>query len=160
MTDDLSTAADRFHSAAIHALRHARREDAASGLTAARLSALSVLVFGGPRTLGELAAAEQVRPPTITGIVRGLEQDDLARRDSDQPDGRVVRVHATAKGRRVLQQARRRRIEALAERLASLGDDEIAVVKHAAELVDEALRRSSAPPPPAALGGGSSGSRA
>ena len=56
-------AADRFHSAAIHALRHVRREDPATGVSAARLSALSVLVFAGPRTLGELAAAEQVAGP-------------------------------------------------------------------------------------------------
>jgi DNA-binding MarR family transcriptional regulator len=160
MNDDLSRAADRFHSAAIHALRHVRQEDAASGLTAARLSALSVLVFGGPKTLGEVAVAEQVRPPTITGIVRGLEQDDLARRNSDRRDARVVRVHATAKGKRVLQQARRRRIDALADRLSSLEADELAVIEQAAELVDEALRRSSAPLPPAAPGGGSSDSRA
>ncbi len=160
MNDDLSSAADRFHSAAIHALRHARREDAASGLTAARLSALSVLVFGGPTTLGELAAAERVRPPTMTGIVRGLEQDGLARRDADRKDARVVRVHATARGKRVLQQARQRRIDALAERLSELDAREITVVREAAELVENALRRSSAPPRPAARGGGSAGSRA
>jgi DNA-binding MarR family transcriptional regulator len=160
MTDDLSSAADRFHSAAIHALRHARREDAASGLTAARLSALSVLVFGGPRSLGELAAAEQVRPPTMTGIVRGLEQAGLARRDPDRQDARVVRVQATARGRRVLQQARQRRIDALAERLSTLEPDEVAIVQEAAELVDEALRRSSAPPGPPARGGGSADSPA
>jgi DNA-binding MarR family transcriptional regulator len=160
MNDDLSRAADRFHSAAIHALRHARREDAASGVTAARLSALSVLVFGGPKTLGELAAAEQVRPPTMTGIVRGLEQDGLARRDPDRRDARVVRVHATARGKRVLQQARQRRIDALAERLSDLDAHEVALVQEAAELVDAALRRSSAPPEPVARGGGSAGSRA
>jgi DNA-binding MarR family transcriptional regulator len=141
MNDALSSAADRFHSAAIHALRHARREDAASGLTAARLSALSVLVFGGPKTLGELAAAEQVRPPTMTGIVRGLEQDGLARRDSDRRDARVVRVRATAKGKRILQQARQRRIDALAERLSDLDARGISIVKEAAELVDDALQR-------------------
>src|ERR671935_287392 len=90
-------AADRFHSAAIHALRHVRREDPATGLSAARLAALSVLVFGGPRTLGELAAAEQVRPATMTKIVQALEQDGLVRRSSDSSDGRVVRVEATAK---------------------------------------------------------------
>lgn len=141
MNDDLSRAADRFHSAAIHALRYARREDAASGLSAARLSALSVLVFGGPKTLGELAAAEQVRPPTMTRIVHGLEQDGLARRDSDQRDGRVVRVYATAKGKRVLQKARERRITALAERLSGLNSAEITLVSRAAELVDVALQR-------------------
>src|SRR5947208_1023753 len=80
-------AADRFHSAAIHALRHVRREDPATGLGAARLSALSVLVFGGPRTLGELAAAEQVRPPTMTSIVRALESGGYVRRGSDPNDG-------------------------------------------------------------------------
>src|SRR5918912_3988253 len=91
-------AADRFHSAAIHALRRVRREDPATGLSAARLSALSVLVFGGPRTLGELAAAEQVRPPTMTGLVRALEEGGYVRRDADPDDGRVHRLRSTAKG--------------------------------------------------------------
>src|SRR5438876_11141187 len=91
-------AADRFHSAAIHALRHVRREDPVTGVPAARLSALSVLVFGGPRTLGELATAEQVRPPTMTRIVQALERDGLVQRDEDPDDGRINRIRATAKG--------------------------------------------------------------
>jgi DNA-binding MarR family transcriptional regulator len=160
MNDDLSSAADRFHSAAIHALRYAAREDPASGLSAARLSALSVLVFGGPRTLGELAAAEQVRPPTMTRIVHGLEEDGLIVRAPDSDDRRITHVRATAKGKRVLQQARRRRIAKLAERLSSLDARELAVVERAADLVDDALRRSSGPSAPAAPVGGSSGSRA
>src|SRR3954471_7902450 len=116
MDSALSTveAADRFHSAAIHALRYVRREDPASGLSAARLSALSVLVFGGPRTLGELAAAEHVRPATMTRIVQALEVDGLVRRVRDSQDARVRRLHATAKGRRVMQQGRERRIGNLA----------------------------------------------
>ena len=160
MSDDLSSAAARFHSAAIHALRYAAREDAASGLSAARLSALSVLVFGGPRTLGELAAAERVRPPTITSIVHGLEEDGLVVRSSDPADRRVTHVRATVKGRRVLHRARKRRIEKLAERLSSLDAKELAVVRKAATLVDDALRRSSAAPAPPARGGEPSGSRA
>jgi len=160
MNDDLSSAADRFHSAAIHALRYAAREDPASGLSAARLSALSVLVFGGPKTLGELAAAEQVRPPTMTRIVHGLEEDGLARRRADPEDGRVVHVSATANGKRVLQRARTRRIAKLAERLSSLEPREVALVQQAAKLVEEALTRSSAPPGPAARAGGSGDSRA
>ncbi len=55
--------ADRLHSAAIHLLRRLRRTDEATGLSPARLSALSVVVYAGPRTLGELAGIEQVRPP-------------------------------------------------------------------------------------------------
>src|SRR6266487_1947606 len=107
-------AADRFHSAAIHALRHVRRDDPATGLSAARLSALSVLVFGGPRTLGELAAAEHVRPATMTRIVQALEQDGLVRRERDADDARVHRLRATARGRRVMQRGRERRIATLA----------------------------------------------
>jgi DNA-binding MarR family transcriptional regulator len=150
MTDDLSRdAADRFHSAAIHALRHVAREDAASGLGAARLSALSVLVFGGPKTLGELAAAEQVRPPTITRVVAGLEAAGLVRRGSDPHDARIVRVHATTKGRRALERARKRRIATLAERLSGLDEAQVELVREAAELVERALRRSSAPVRPA-----------
>ena len=136
-------AADRFHSAAIHALRFVAREDPASGLSAARLSALSVLVFGGPKTLGELAAAEQVRPPTMTGIVRALEEAGLVRRDANDRDGRIVRVRATAKGKRVLERARERRIARLAERLSGLDRDELSQVRKAAELVDASLLRSS-----------------
>src|ERR687884_2088242 len=109
-------AADAFHSAAIHALRHVRRDDPQTGLSAARLSALSVLVFGGgARTLGELAAAEQVRPATMTRIVQALERDGLVRREPDRDDGRVVRLHATAKGERVMWGGRERRVDRLAE---------------------------------------------
>jgi DNA-binding MarR family transcriptional regulator len=136
-------AADRFHSAAIHALRHVRREDPATGLSAARLSALSVLVFGGPRTLGELAAAEHVRPATMTRIVQALEAEGLVRRESDPDDGRVSRLHATAKGERVLWRGRERRVERLAELLARLSADEVAHVRKAADLVERALAQES-----------------
>jgi DNA-binding MarR family transcriptional regulator len=143
MSDELSSshveAADRFHSAAIHALRHVRREDPASGLSAARLSALSVLVFGGPRTLGELAAAEQVRPATMTRIAQSLAEDGYANRAADPADGRVVRLSATAKGRRVMQQGRERRVANLARLLERLSPDEVARVHEAAELVERAL---------------------
>ena len=143
MNRDLSNlhvkAADRFHSAAIHALRHVRREDPGTGLSAARLSALSVLVYGGPRTLGELATAEQVRPATMTRIVQSLERDGYVRRESDPVDGRVVHLHTTPKGKRVMQQGRRRRVKNLAELLGRLSPGEVAKIHEAAELVESAL---------------------
>jgi DNA-binding MarR family transcriptional regulator len=132
-------AADRFHSAAIHALRHVRREDPASGLSAARLSALSVLVFGGARTLGELAAAEHVRPATMTRIVQALEEAGLVARERDQHDRRVTRARATAKGERVLWRGRERRVERLASLLDRLTPAEVARVREAADLVERAL---------------------
>jgi DNA-binding MarR family transcriptional regulator len=116
--------ADRLHSAAIHLLRRLRVQDRESGVGPAQLSALSVLVFGGPRSLGELADAEQVRPPTMSRIVAGLERASLVRRHATE-DGRRVRLAATAKGKKILWEGRKRRVESLAAALASLTEDEI-----------------------------------
>src|SRR5690349_2428073 len=96
--------ADGLHSAAIHLLRRLRRQDDASGVPAPQLSALSVIVFGGPITLGALAAAEQVRPPTITKLVATLEEAGLVERETDATDRRIVRVKATARGAKLLQE--------------------------------------------------------
>lgn len=133
--------ADRLHSAAIHLLRRLRRVDEASGLSAARLSALAVLVFGGPATPGELAAAERVRPPTMTRLVQGLVRDGLARRTPDARDGRAVRIHATAKGRRILQAGRERRVALLASRLADLPERELELLARASALLETIVRR-------------------
>src|SRR5450759_5281443 len=105
--------ADRLHSAAIHLLRRLRRQDEAMGLTAARASALSIMVFGGPVTIGRLATAEQVSAPTMTRLIVGMERDGLVRREDDPADGRLVWLHATAKGTRLLREGRRRRVAAL-----------------------------------------------
>ena len=137
--------ADRLHSAAIHLLRGLRRVDDATGLTAPRLSALSVLVFAGPRTLGELAAAEQVRPPTMTRLVQALERDGLVARAADPADGRVVRLRATAAGRRILESGRRRRIEALERRLALLPEADLELLGRAAALLESVARAPSGP---------------
>jgi DNA-binding MarR family transcriptional regulator len=112
--------ADQLHSAAIGLLRRLRREDDAIGITSPRLSALSVVVFGGPLTLGQLAAAEQVKPPTMTRIVTGLEKDRLVRRRDDPSDGRLTQIHATAKGRRILAAGRARRVDTLSDALGAL----------------------------------------
>src|SRR5688500_9737859 len=132
--------ADRLHSASIHLLRRLRRRDDESGVTAPHLSALSVLVFGGARTLGELAEAEQVRPPSITRIVRNLEADGLVEREADPADRRVSRVRATEKGRRILEEGRRRRISALAARLRTVDAADLDTLERAAELIERVVR--------------------
>jgi DNA-binding MarR family transcriptional regulator len=134
-------AAERLHSAAIHLLRRLRRHDVRSGVGPARLSALSVLVFGGPRTLGELAAVEQVRPPTMTRIVAGLERSRLVRRRADPHDARCAVLEATAAGRRLLEAARRLRVEDLAAGLRLLPAGEMARLEEAAELIERLARR-------------------
>jgi len=128
--------ADRLHSAAIHLLRKLRSEDSASGLSAPRLSALSVIVFAGPVTMGELAAAEQVRPPTISRLVKDLERQGLVSRKADPDDERVQKVSATAKGRRLLQEGRQRRVSKLAAGLARLSAEERRQLLRSAELLE------------------------
>lgn len=112
--------ADRLHSAAIHILRRLRKEDDASGLTAARLSALSVVVFTPGLRLGDLAAAERVAPPSMSRLVASLERDGLVRRRADPDDARVQLVEPTDAGRRLLDEGRRRRVAALARDVAEL----------------------------------------
>lgn len=127
--------ADQLHSAAIHLLRRLRREDAASGLNAPRLSALSVVVFAGPVTLGDLAAAEQVRPPTMTRIVDALLEQGLVAKKKNADDARSTLVHATAAGKKLLMQGRERRVRALAAQIAELGEADRAALEKAAEIL-------------------------
>lgn len=134
--------ADRLHSAAIHLLRRLRREDDASGLTGPRLSALSVVVFGGPRTIGALASAEQVRPPTMTRLVAALEAGGLVTREPDPTDARATLVRATPAGVRLLEEGRGRRADRLARQLATLPQAELATLDKAAEILDRLSRIS------------------
>ncbi len=131
--------ADRLHSAAIHLLRLVAREDSESGLGGPALSALSVIVFAGPITLGRLAEAERVRPPTMTRTVQGLEAAGLVRRQADPSDRRAVLLSATAKGSRTLHAARRRRVERLAGVLADLPARDVRRLEAAVAVLEPAV---------------------
>ncbi|HXV90152.1 MAG TPA: MarR family transcriptional regulator [Gemmatimonadales bacterium] len=139
MTPRARAVADRLHSAAIHLLRRVRRHDAALGVGPAALSALSVLVFGGPRSLSRLAAAEQVRLPTMSRIVAGLERAGLARREPDPTDRRAFVIHPTPRGRATVRRGRRRRVAALAALLAPLDHRRLAELEGAAACVEALL---------------------
>ena len=134
------TVADKLNSAMIHLLRRAASEDPAAGIGPAQLSALSVLVFGGATTLGRLAEAEHVRPPTMTRIVAALEEAALVRKETSPDDRRSVRITPTPAGRRLMQAARRRRIRALSGRLEGFSQRDLATLERAAELMEHAAR--------------------
>src|SRR5277367_1853181 len=131
--------ADQLHSAAIHLLRRLRVRDRETNVGPAQLSALSVLVFGGPRSLGELADAEQVRPPTMSRIVASLERTCLVRRESTE-DGRRFRLEATPKGVALMWEGRQRRVASLAAALDSLPEPEREQLRAAVDLLQEVLR--------------------
>src|SRR5271163_1462804 len=131
--------ADRLHSAAIHLLRRLRVRDRESGIGPAQLSALSVLVFGDPKSLGELADAEQVRPPTMSRIIAGLQRAGLVRRHATE-DGRRMRLEATPKGVSLMWEARKRRVESLASAVESLPENERQQLREALILLQQVMR--------------------
>lgn len=135
--------ADRLHSAAIHLLRRLRRQDAELGAPVgpSGLSALSVLVFGGPQTVGQLARAEQVSLPTMSRLVASLERFHLVTRESDPADRRVVVVSATSIGRSVMRRGREGRVSELSKLLATLKPSEIGELGRAAQLLERITSR-------------------
>lgn len=135
--DRATRTANRVHSLAIHLLRQVAQVDREMGLTPERASVLSVLTFGGPRTIGRLARAERVSPPAITRIVDALEASGLVERNRDHPDRRVVTVAVTPAGRRLMERGRARRVETLAERLRRLPKDDLRMLEMAAGVLEQ-----------------------
>jgi DNA-binding MarR family transcriptional regulator len=140
MEEDLREMATRLHAAAIHLLRMLRREDDGSSLSAPRLSALSVLVFAGPMSLADLAAAEQVRPPTMSRIVDALLEAGLVTRQPAPGDRRSVRIEATTEGRAVMETGRERRVRALGERVGRLSGSERRALARGVEILERVIR--------------------
>ncbi len=137
---DPEAVADLLHSTSIHLLRRLRVVDRSSGIGPAQLSALSVLVFGGPRSIGELAAAEQVRPPTMSRIVAGLERAKLVRRRAGQ-DKRSAQIAATKQGMRILWEGRRRRVEVLAGGLRPLSPSDLQKLDEFVRMIQQVLQK-------------------
>lgn len=140
--------ATALNSGAIHLLRALGSTDRASGVPPAQLSALSVLVFAGPRSLGALAQAEDVAGPTMTRIVDGLVASGLARRLPHPGDRRAVEVSATRRGVSVMRRARERRVSVLVTAMRHLDGGDQRLLADAAPLLDDlavALRRSPIP---------------
>ncbi|MBX9747025.1 MAG: MarR family transcriptional regulator [Hyphomonadaceae bacterium] len=133
--------ADRLHSAAIRLLRAVRVADVETGVSAPKLSALSVLVFAGPMSLTALARNEQVTAATMSKLVADLEGEGLVAKRADPADRRGLRVEATAKGRAILEAGRKRRLALLQEKLAKLPRDQRALLADAAELMLDIAKR-------------------
>lgn len=115
------------------------RQEAGSGLTASAQSTLATIARHGSLSLGELAALEGVKPPSITTMVAGLEAQGLVAREADAGDRRVSRVAVTARGQQRLQRTRSRKTAYLAGRLTRLGERELAVLDEAAGILERLL---------------------
>lgn len=138
---DPSAVAERLHSASIRLLRRVRIADTESGLSAPKLSALSVLTFGGPQSLSSLARTEQVRPPTMSKLVTDLEAEGLVAKRTDRDDKRGVRIEVTPKGRALMEEGRRRRLVVLRKGFANLSATELGTLAAAADIILRAVAR-------------------
>jgi DNA-binding MarR family transcriptional regulator len=132
--------ATRLHSASIRLLRLLRREDEEAGMSGPRLSALSVIVFGGPVSLAELAAAEQVRAPTMSRIVDALVEAGMVTRTTVASDRRKIRIAATKAGEQLLKAGQQRRVRALAERLGRLAESERRALARGVEILERVVK--------------------
>ena len=137
---DWRDVASDLNSAAIHLLRGLREVDRESRLSPARLSALSVLVFGGSMSLGRLARTEGVAGPTMSRLVDGLVAAGLARREPHPDNARMTLVSATPEGASLMRAAAERRFDAISEGISRLPAADQEAVRHAAP----ALRRLAA----------------
>ncbi len=146
---DGEAVAAELNSAAIHLLRGMRATDRQSGLSAARLSALSVLVFGGPCTMSQLARAEDVSAPTITRIVDALCELGHASRRPHPDNSRMVVVTATPAGEALMRAAASRRFSTIAAALTTLTHTDQATIARAStplrRLADALTSRDAAP---------------
>jgi DNA-binding MarR family transcriptional regulator len=133
-TDSLDVAV-ALHRAAIRLLRTVRTADDETGVSAPKLSALSVLVFGGATSLSGLARAEQVTPATMSKLVSDLEAAGLVAKRADRDDKRGVRIEVTAKGRALMEEGRKRRLDLLNKRIAKLTRAERAQLAEASEII-------------------------
>ncbi len=137
---DIARVSRTLHSVAIHLLRNVRVQDSALGIGPAQLSALSVIVFGGPRSLRELAEAEQVQPPTMSRTVEALVKQELAKREINISDRRSVAISPTQKGIQIMKEGRDRREKKLIELLKSLKPKEIEEIGRVAETLERILQ--------------------
>lgn len=136
---ELNFLANRLNSVSIRLLRSISEVDEVMGLTAPQASLLSVLVFGGPKTIGELASRERVSSPAITKHVDNLERRGLVERVRGVEDRRVVEVHATDVGRALIDRGRSERIKAMAARARGLNREERRVVRQSLDLIETLL---------------------
>ena len=133
--------ASRLRLANARLARRVRQEALSGGddLTASRLAALASIERLGPITLGELAAEEQVQPPSMTRIVARLEEHALTTREVDAQDRRIVRVQITDAGRETLARSRTRKTGSSPEHVASLSPEDRAALADALPILERLI---------------------
>ena len=124
---------------AVNRLARRMRQQADVGIGQSLFSALVAVDRAGRMTLGELAATEQVQPPTMTRIAASLEARGLVARLPDPVDRRVAWISVTPDGRRLLDRTRNRKNAYLAKRLRSLSDADRRALERALPILERLI---------------------
>lgn len=132
--------AARLDSVSAKLVRIVRRDQHSDLISPPRLSALATIVRTGPLSLSALAAAEQVRAPTMSRIVEELVQEGLVIRETPPADRRSVRISPTEAGKSLLERAGKQRVGALTKRLDTLAESEKRALLRAVELLERVTR--------------------
>jgi len=120
-----------------HFGRRLREIDVSVGLTPARFSALASLHFHDSRNIGDLAADERVKRPSMTRLVGDMERDGLVRRARDPSDGRGVLIKLTPRGNALFNGTRATKIALVADYLRALPPDRRTAIKIAFGVLDD-----------------------
>jgi DNA-binding MarR family transcriptional regulator len=142
-TSSVDTRAAARLQLAVMRLARRLRQQAPEGITPSQLSALSTLFVRGALTLGELAEAERVRPPTMTRIVGGLEESGLVERTRDEKDRRCARVVLTKLGRTFVERSRTKKTAYLVGRLKDLSEEDVTALERATEILEKVVEEEA-----------------
>lgn len=124
---------------AIMRLARRLRQQIEGPVSPSQISALHTIEKLQPVTLGELAAAEMVQPPTITRIVASLDENGYVVREVDETDRRVSRLRLTPSARKLIDQGRTRRTQFLVARMRGFSDEEMETLERALPLIERIL---------------------
>jgi len=120
----------------LRATRRLRAQRVNTAATLSQLSALGTVYRSGPLSAGEIAAIEQVQPPSMTKILASLEQAGWIERSSHPDDRRQSVIAITEAGRELLAEETRVRDEWLAKRLVEFSDEDLRKLRAAVEVLD------------------------
>lgn len=122
------TVAAELRPALLRLARELRHETEQAGISARQATLLWLVKRSPGLSLAELAAAEGISPPAMSGHVDRLERAGLVRRVRDTEDRRRVGLELTPEGARLLRNVRARRTMWLAQRLDTLEPAELAAI--------------------------------
>jgi len=124
---------------AIMRLARRLRQQSEPDMTPSMLSAMANIEYRQPVTLGHLAEAERVTPPTMSKIVGRLEDTGLVTRVVDAADRRIQRVSLSRDGAKLIARNRSRRNAYLARKLRRLEPEEVSKLEEAVGVIEKIL---------------------